>query len=42
VSVTDIKGFVTGRDCPHVKDKKDKAKAVSHCGLDAPNTGFII
>lgn len=34
VSVTDIKGFVTGRDCPHVKDKKDKAKTVSDCVLD--------
>ncbi|XP_048781114.1 engulfment and cell motility protein 1-like isoform X3 [Ostrea edulis] len=30
LSVTDIKGFVTGRDCPHVKDKKDKAKTTDH------------
>ncbi|XP_061162842.1 engulfment and cell motility protein 1-like isoform X2 [Saccostrea echinata] len=27
--VSDIKSFVTGRDCPHIKDKKDKAKTMT-------------
>lgn len=27
--VSDIKSFVTGRECPHIKDKKDKAKTMT-------------
>ncbi|XP_062571542.1 engulfment and cell motility protein 1-like isoform X3 [Saccostrea cucullata] len=27
--VSDIKSFVTGRECPHIKDKKDKAKTAA-------------
>ena len=29
VPVSDIKAFVTGRDCPHIKDKKEKNRTVS-------------
>lgn len=29
VPVSDIKSFVTGRDCPHIKDKKEKTRMVS-------------
>lgn len=29
LSVSDIKAFVTGRDCPHIKDKKEKNRTMT-------------